>query len=179
MINLIPIAYLNEACFLSDNVDEKKYQMALKIAQMDLEDVLGVEFYEQIESQFDAETLSIDNDALYEGYIKDYLAWQTYLHYLKFANVEATPTGIRTFKDENSDLATDLQLYSVEKNVLDMANRYKYRMINFLKLEQSKDSTKYSLWTDQCKEQFSFGFSAIDKGSDALVSVNKTISTNE
>ena len=179
MIQLIPISYLNEECFLSENVDSKKYQMALKDSQMDLEDLLGPEFYEEIESQYDSETLSTDNDALYEGYIKDYLAWQTYFHYLKFANAEATPSGVREFNDENSSILTDVKMYSFEKNVREKATRYRHKLINFLKLEQSKDSTKYSLWTDNCKEEMSFAITAVDKSSDALFKVNKTIITNE
>jgi len=35
---LIPLSYLNEACFLSLNIDEKKFKMVLKIAQEDLRD---------------------------------------------------------------------------------------------------------------------------------------------
>jgi hypothetical protein len=179
MIPLIPIAYLNEECFLSLNTDDKKYTMALKDAQMDLEDILGSEFFDQIESQYDGDTLSTDNDALYEDYIKEYLAWQTYFHYLKFANADPTPSGVREFNDENSSILSDVKMYSFEKNVREKAVRYKHRMINFLKLEQSKDSTKYSLWEDTCKEEYSFAITAIDKGSDAMVRVNKAIDTNE
>jgi hypothetical protein len=179
MIKLIPYSYLNEVCLLSLNADDKKYNVALTQAQLDLEDVLGAEFYEEIEDQYDNETLSDDNDALYENYIKDFLAWQSYLHYLKFANLDATPTGIREFNDENSTIASDIKMYSLEKNVQMMAQRYKHRMINFLKLEQSKDSTKYSLWEDNCREEMSFAITAIDKGSDALFQVNKAINTNE
>jgi len=66
MINLIPLAYLNEVCFLSLNEDDKKYQIHLEEAQEDLSDLLGAEFYEEIETQYDAGTLTTDNDALYE-----------------------------------------------------------------------------------------------------------------
>ena len=65
MTNLIPLSYLNEACFLSLNIDAKKFQMVLKLAQEDLQDVLGTEFYEEIVSQYPS-SLSTDNEALYE-----------------------------------------------------------------------------------------------------------------
>ncbi len=178
MTDLIPIAYLNEVCFLSLNTDDKKYRMCLKMSQDHLKDDLGPEFYTQIESQFPS-TLSADNSTLYEGYIKDFLAWQTYFNYLKFANVEATPSGIRSFKDENSDIASDIQMYSLEKNVRTQADFYKYQMINFLKESQANDSTKYPLWENDCKEYMSFAITSVDRRSDALLRVNKSIATNE
>lgn len=181
MTNLIPLSYLNEACFLSLNVDEKKYSMVLKIAQEDLEDTIGGEFYEEIVAQYEAEpqTLSVANALLYEDYIKDYLAWQTYYHHLKFANSDSTPTGERKFNDENSELLSDIEMYSKEKNILSQVNRYKYRMINFLRLAQSKDSTAYPLFVDSCREYMSFSITSVDKNSDAMIRVNKSITTNE
>lgn len=181
MINLIPLSYLNEACFLSLNVDEKKYNMVLKLAQQDLKNVLGPEFYTEIETQYDAnpQTLTSDNIALYDNYIKDYLAWQTYFKYLKFANTDATPTGIREFNEENSSIASDIKMYSLEKNVLQTANDYKYSLINFLKESQANDAMKYPLWEDKCKDEMSFSITSVDKKSDALIRVNKSIITNE
>lgn len=179
MINLIPLAYLNESCFLSLNEDEKKYSMVLKLAQQDLKNELGPEFYSEIETQYNAETLTADNATLYESYIKDFLAWQTYFKYLKFANVNPTPTGIREFSDANSTVASDIKMYSLEKNVLQTANDYKYAMINFLNESQTNDSTKYPLWEKKCKEQMSFSITAVSKDDDALIRVNKSIITNE
>jgi hypothetical protein len=178
MTDLISIAYLNESCFLSLNTDDKKYRMCLKMSQDHLKDELGVEFYEEIEGQYPT-TLSADNSTLYENHIKDFLAWQTYFNYLKFSNVDATPTGIRVHKDENSDIASDIQMYSLEKNVKAQANFYKYQMINFLKESQANDSTKYPLWEDECKEQMSFAITSVDKNSDAMIRVNKAVTTNE
>jgi hypothetical protein len=179
MTALIPISYLNEACFLSLNDDEKKYNMVLKIAQDDLSDLLGSEFYDEIVAQFSANSFTSDNETLYEDYIKDFLAWQTYYKYLKFVNVSATPTGIRTFNDDNSSIANDVQMFSLEKNVLAEANKYKYKIVNFLNLAQSKDSSKYPLWSDGCREYMSFAITAIDKKSDAMIKVNRSIITNE
>lgn len=179
MTPLIPLSYLNEACFLSLNTDEKKYMMVLKMAQDDLKSVLSPEFYEQIESQYPL-SLSSDNDTLYNDYIKDYLAWQTYFYYLKFANVKDTPTGVREFNEDNSSIASDIKMYSLEKNVRERATHYKGEMISFLKLEQSKDSTKFPLWSDQCnKYGTSFAFTSVSKTPDTIVRVNQSITKNE
>lgn len=180
---LIPLSYLNEACFLSINVDEKKYKMVLKIAQEELQDLLGAEFYEEIETQYSptSDTLTTDNSALYEGYIKDFLAWATYYEYLRFSQFDSTATGLREHSDDNSTLIQDIKLHSQEKNVLRMVNRYKYKMQNFLKLSQEKDATKYPLYKGLCTEQFSFAISSVERDTkkDEIFSVNKSVTVNE
>ena len=179
MTNLIPLSYLNEACFLSLNIDAKKFQMVLKLAQEDLRDVLGTEFYDEIVSQYPS-SLSTDNAALYEDYLKDFLAWQTYLHHLKFSQSESTPTGERQFKDDNSELLAGVNLWSKEKNIQNTANRYKNKIVNYLREEQSKDSTKFPKWTKTYKPPLGFAISAITRGNmDAVISINKTQYRNE
>lgn len=177
MTALISLSYLNDACFLSLNVDDKKYNMVLKVAQDTLKEILGAEFYAQIESQYPNYTGN--NSTLYTNYIKDYLAWQTYYYYLKFANLDSTPTGIREFKDDNSDVLSDVKMYALEKNIMEMVNRYKGQMISFLRLEQEKDSTTFPLYIQKCDTSFNFAITPIDKKSDLLIKINKTIITNE
>lgn len=180
---LIPLNYLTEACFLSQNINEKEFKMNLKLAQEDLMDILGPEFYEEIEDQYNAngDTFTTDNSTLYENYLKDYLAWRTYSIYLGFSQSKSTPTGERQFLDENSTILDDVKFFSKEKNVNNRAERYKNKIINFLRLEQSKDSTKYPLWEDQCADQFGWGISSITRDSheDYVISINKAFKANE
>lgn len=178
---LIPIAYIQEQCLLSNNIDEKKFVVALEMAQEDLQDALGKEFFEEIQTQYSANTLSADNNAVYDDYIKKYLAWQSNYHFIGHAQEDSTPTGFRQHNDENSTLISDVALWGKEKKTLDRANKHKYRMINYLKLEQSKDSTKYPLYSASCKTSMSFAISAIDKDgrADSLLRVNKSIIDNE
>ena len=181
MINLIPLSYLNEACFLSLNTDSKKYQMLLKIAQDNLKQILGAEFYLQIETQYNTNptTLSTDNQALYDPYIMDYLAWRTYSEYMGFGNGDETPTGTRKFKDDNSDLLSDVEMYARQKNITSKVTFYRHSLINFIKETKANDSTKYPLYEEKCIEEFSFGITSAERGSDALLKVNKTIINNE
>lgn len=164
---------------MSPNTDSRKYQMALKLAQDSLRDVLGAEFYEQIESQYDADTLTTANDTLYEDYIKDFLAWHTYLAHLKFSQSDDTPTGRREFNDENSNILSDIKLTGLERNVSEQANTYKNALINYLKLQQDKDSTAFPLWSEPCQTVFSWGISAVNGSSDASFNVDKAVTTNE
>jgi hypothetical protein len=179
MKQLIPIAYLNEQCFLSVNTDDKKYKMAIAMSEDDLKDILGRSFFEQIQTQYDSDSFTTANDTLYEDYIKKYLAWQSFFNYTKFANVEATPTGIRQFIDENSTVADDIKMYSLEKNILERANKYKYDLVNFLKESRANDSTAYPLWNDGCRDYMSFAITAIDGCNNEIIKVNKAINTNE
>lgn len=180
---LIPLDYINEACFLSTNIDEKKIKPALIEAQMDLRDLLGAEFYTDIENQYSqlgiGESFTTDNATLYEDYIKDFLAWQSYFYSLGFSQTESTATGERTFKDENSELATDIQLFSKEKNIKRIAYKFKMAIINFLRLSQYNDSTKYTKWKDVCTDEFQFGISAIGREKDEIFAVNKAVTNNE
>jgi hypothetical protein len=178
---LIPIAYFKEECFISDNIDERKLRSHLNDAEQDLMELLGREFFEEIQTQYNAtpQTLTADNAALYEGYIKKVLAWQTYLYFLGFSNSDSTPSGEREFIDENSTVLNDVKMWSKEKNVRMKSERWRNRMINFLNESQSNDEDKYPLWEDSCKEVFSFGITAVDKNSDAMIRVNRSIQTNE
>lgn len=180
---LIPLDYLTEACFLSVNNPDKKYKMALKLAQDQLKSILGREFYEEIETQYDAQvdTLTTANDALYEGYIKDYLAWQTYLFYLAFSQADDTPTGLREFTEENSSLISDIKLSARERNIEAQMQFYKGAMINFLREAQANDSTAYPLWTYCTTTEMSWGISGVSLDGEAtrVFAVNKATISNQ
>lgn len=178
---LIPLDYLTEACFLSVNIDEKKFKMVLLLAQDQLKTLLGPEFYAQIETQYAAQsdTFTTANATLYEDYLKRYLAWQTYSFYNKFGQVDSTPTGIRQFKDENSDILGDIKMSAFENNVNKQAEYYKNEIINYLRLSQKNLSTAFPLWEDSCQEVMSWGISGVSAQSDAIFKVNKATITNE
>lgn len=184
---LMPLSYINEACFLSTNIDEKKIKPALAEAQMDLRAILGAEFYSEIETQYAPvnDTFSTANAALYEDYIKDYLAWTSYFYSLGLSQTESTPTGERSFKDDNSDLASDIQLFSKEKNIKRLAFKFKSAMIDYLKLNQHNYAMgvagyyAFAKWSEKCSTEFQFGISAIGREKDEIFAVNKAIITNE
>ena len=180
MTDLIDFSYLNDVCFLSLNTDDKKYRMALRMAQDNLKNILGRSFYQQIETQYGPpNTLIGDNLTLYTDYIKDYLAWDTYYNYMKFANMDATPTGFRSHDDENSTVLDDIKMVSLSRHVAAEANKKKYSLINFLKESRKNSSTIYPLWLNTCRTEMSFAITSIDKCSDAMIKVNKSITTQE
>jgi len=176
MIDLIPIAYLNEACFLSLNTDDKKYRMCLKMSQDDIKVLLGTAFYEEIETQYTDDNLTEANQKVYDT-LKDVLAWKTYFNYLKFANVDSTPTGMRIFSEENSSLASDVQMYSLEKNVRARAEQYTGVMLGILKSKPSD----YPLWSGCGKSNFGFAITSVSACDrvNRIINISKAIDRNE
>lgn len=184
---LIPLSYINEACAVSTNIDEKKLKPHLEEAQLDLLNILGAEFYEEIETQYSSsgDTLTAANNELYENYIKNFLAWQAYFYSLGFSQLESTPSGERSFSDENSELATDIQLYAKEKNIKAKAYKYQSAMIDFLRLQQTRYASgvsgayAFAKWTDNCRDQFQFGISGIGRQQTEIFAVNRAVKNNE
>ena len=148
------------------------------MAQRKLKTLISPEFYIELEGQFPS-TFTANNTALFDPYIKDFLAWDTYYNYLKFSNWDPTPTGLREFNDENSSVLSDVKMFSAEKNIQGESEAYRGEIVNFLRLEQSKDSTKYPLFNYACNNDFGFAITSIDKSSDVLIKVNKSIKNNE
>lgn len=178
MIYLIPIAYVNEVTTNSENIDEKKMKGNIEEAQSDLRELLGTEFYEQIETQYQS-SFSTANNTLYEDYIKQFLAWQAFYYSLGFSQAESTPTGLRQFNDENSTILEDIKLHDFEKNVRRRALRYRYDLINYMRRKQEEDSTNFPLWDDHCKEEFSFAITSVSRETDAIISINRVVKDNE
>lgn len=184
---LIPLSYINEVCAVSTNIDEKKLKPNLEEAQFDLLNALGPEFYEEIESQYavSGDTFTTANAELYENYIKNFLAWQAYFYSLGFSQLESTPSGERSFSDDNSELATDIQLYSKEKNIKAKAFKYKSAMIDFLRLHQYRfaqgvqGAYEFAKWEDKCRDEFQFGISGIGRGGGETFAVSKAVNSNE
>lgn len=177
MVSLLEISYLTEALMLSKNIDERKFKMALKIAQESLLATLGPEFYEQLVTQYSTNPVSFsaDNLALYENYVKDFLAWQTYVEFISFSQLDSTPTGFRQHVDDNSTIADDIKFFSLSKNVRIQADNYKNKMINYLKLSQERDSTKFSLWRCGPADTFAFGISSVSGCDQGVINIHKAI----
>ncbi len=157
MSKLITYQYLRQETDISQNVDNKSLDNPIKRAQDMLSFLFGKAFYEQIETQFDSNNLSTDNDALFDPYIKKFLAWQAYEFYLVKANVYETRTGFRQFTDENSEVASDVVMGNIIKDAKQWTQFYKGEMLSYIKQQQRIDSSKYPLYRD-CGDKVGSGF---------------------
>lgn len=178
---LIPLSYLTEACFLSENVTDKKYEMCIEMAEEDLEGILGSQLYQEIKLQYNNNTMSPDNDKLYEYAIKKYIAWRTYYHYLKFAQTDSTATGIRQFSEDNSSLIEDVKLYSLEKNVKARAGQFADRITTYIRTAKKNNTAAFPLFSECGRSNTSFSITSIAGHGKVhqVISINKSISSNE
>lgn len=167
MSKLITFAYLREETDISDQVDNKKLDNHIKHAQDRLRALICPAFYDQLVSQnaTTPKSFSADNLAFYTPYVQQFLAWQAYEFYIVKANTFETRIGVRVFREENSDPASD----KIMGEQIALAKRqtqfYKEEMINFLRTAKKNDSSKYPLYTlTGTKTTGSgFGISAVSK----------------
>jgi hypothetical protein len=108
--------------------------------------LIGTDFYNFLVGEypnFDATTLTF-----YDPYVKQFLAWQTYAYYIPKANVYETRTGVRVFKEANSEPASDVQMGALIRLANQQADFYKGAMINFLTNAQTLNSSAFPLYTE-------------------------------
>lgn len=179
---MIAVAYIQQTCFLSQNIPLEKLNIALEMAKDDLKEILGSSFYNELVSQYDSPPVpngfSTPNLAVYDPYIKRFLAWQAYFYFLIFGNQDSTPTGFRSFTDENSSILDDVSMYSLEKNVRGQAMKYRYKMIDFLNQAKKTDHTSYPYYHETCKTEFSFAITSVHGKDDTQFRVNRALNTN-
>ena len=186
MKNLIAFAYLREITDLGQEVDDKFLQPKLKMAQDQLKFLIGRNFYTDFLNAFTPNNASspftsADYQNFYDPYVKEFLAWQSYEYYLVKANLLHKRTGIRVFKEQDSEPATDKQMGQLLSTASQQVQSYKGVMINFLIEAQAIDSTKYPLYIDKWpgnKMGTSFGITAI-RGRDSRYSrINEKTTMN-
>lgn len=91
MISLLFIddVFLSENFPLPSNIERKNILTTIKIAQMDVVDLLGKCLYDHLEAQIDAEALTAAEEELYE-LCKMYLVFATAKQLMEFVAVERT-----------------------------------------------------------------------------------------
>jgi len=180
MNKLISYAYFKAETDISKVVDNDKLDNPLKNASDRLRALITPSFYDQLVSQYitNPQSFSVDNLAFYDPYVKQYLAWQAYEFYIVKANTYETRMGVRTFKEENSEAATDKIMGDQIALAKAQAEFYKNQMISFLRTAQRVDSTKYPLYTIKNCEPATggFGISAVSKIDTVNFSINRQIS---
>lgn len=157
MTKIITYAYFRSETDVSENVDDKTIDNPIKRAHEQLKFILGKAFYEQIVAQFVASSFSTDNDALYDPYIKKFLAWQAYEFYAIRANVYESRTGFRTFREDNSEVVSESTMANIINEAKHWTQYYKGEMLTFIKQQRRIDSSKYPLY-DDCHNKMGTGF---------------------
>lgn len=183
MSKLITYAYMKEETDIAQTVENTKLDNPIKNACDRLKFLIGVQFYNELVSQVitTPKTLSTDNLAFFDPYVKQFLAWQAYQFYISKANTYETRVGVRIFKEDNSDPASDKIMGEQIALAKQQLQIYKDGMINFLNSAQRVTSTKYPLYTNTCGNVVgsSFGISAVSRKSTVSFSINNSVTNQE
>ena len=178
MIKLITFSYLRKETGISPEIEDAVLDNPIKWAQDRLRFVLGRDFYDELYSQGTTTptAYSTDNAALFDPYIKQFLAWQAYELYITKANSYETRTGVRVFKEENSDPVGDQEMNARIQLAKQTAQMYKGEMVGYI-IQQQTGTTKYPLYTCQGQNFGSgFGISSVSKTNKINIKIDsKTI----
>ena len=184
MSKLITYAYMKEETDISQVLDPEKLDNPIKRAQSRLSALIGVEFYNELDAQNTGptKTFTPENLAFFDPCVKRYLAWQAYYLYLAGSNSFDTRTGRRTFKEDNSDPATD----KIMGELLSLANKdvliHQDNMINFLASAKKVSSAAYPLYTlSGCgtSQRTGFGITSVSKFPTTNYKIDRQVRTQE
>lgn len=178
MSKIITYQYVRMETDISQNVETAMLDNPIKWAQDQLEFLLGRELFDEIYAQAitNPTSFSAVNSALFDPYIKQFLAWTAYHDYICKANSYETRTGVRVFKEENSDPASDGMMNTRIKLAAQKVEFYKGRMISYI-LEQ-QNSGSFTTYKDCGKKLGSgFGITGVSRisTSEYELTKNKTL----
>lgn len=129
---LITYAYLTEETDLPSNIPNEDFEHKIYEAQEMLRADIGDEFYQDFLTNFKNNTLSTAYKSVFP-YIKQFVAWQTYEFWIAKANFNPTRSGMRVHTEENSVVASDIQMATLIKQAKLKSEYYKNLLIGYLK----------------------------------------------
>lgn len=183
MSNLISPAYIKKITGIADLIDDVELEIPLQRAQDRLSVLIGQSFFDQLMTQANTapQSFSTDNQAFFDPYVKEFIAWQAYEVYFPKSNTYQTRSGLRVFKEDNSDPASDKNLGEQLRLIKEDVKLKKEKLINFLRTQQRITSTKYPLFTNLMCGITGGGFSisAISKIDDVALKIQNTTVNQE
>lgn len=87
------------------------------------------------------------------------ISWFAYSEYINWANLNDTQTGIRKYKDENSEFATNEEMSALRKDIITKAEFYTREVIGFL----NDNLIDYPLYKPKCNSKPNFFIGSIGK----------------
>lgn len=128
---LITYAYLREEVDIPQNIPDAELEHPIYRGQEMLRMLMCDEFYQSFLAAYLAGTLTGVYATLYP-YVKQFVAWQSYEYWVVKANFKPTRSGFRVHTEENSVVATDIQMATLIKDAKQQAQYYKKLMIDFI-----------------------------------------------
>lgn len=128
---------------LENNVDDKLIsQTILMVQDIQLQQILGSDLYNEICTQINASTLSVANQTLLDEYIRDFIINATISEGAIVFNYRFSNKGVVTQNSENQQPVTQRELELIEQKWGRMAEFYAKRLSGYL----TQNSASYPLW---------------------------------
>lgn len=145
-ISIVTPEEVKEWVDLSLYVDADKLTRCIIIAQdRYVKPILCTDLFDELIAQIEGGTVTTDFQSLIDK-IVPYLSFRAYSRYLNGANIDSTEKGLRTWKEDNSDVITDRRLGELISQSDQDAMTYEHD----LKLFLSNNKACFSPFYDNC-----------------------------
>lgn len=161
---LINFAYLKKEVDIPQNIPDDELDHKIYRAQERLRMLMGDEFYQDFLTNYKNSTFSAAYNALYNPFVRQFIAWQANQYWTLEANFKPTRSGFRIHSEENSVAANEEQLSILLKDRKQQAEYYTHLLVDFL----NGNSTSYPLYRKNCGNKLtgnSFHISAVKNKS--------------
>lgn len=143
----ITYAYLKEECDIPQNLPDEELEHKIYRAQETLRMLMGDAFYQDYLTNYKANTLS-SAYLLIQPYINQYIAWQAHEFWVPKANFKVTRGGFRVHTEENSVVASDIQMATLIKDAKYQSQYYKNLFVDYL----NNHYAEYPLYEYSCRD---------------------------
>lgn len=143
---LITFAYLKQEVDIPQNIPDEELDHKVYRAQERLRMLMGDEFYQDFLTKYKAGPFSTAYNALYNPYVKQFVAWQACVYWTVEANFKPSRSGFRVYTEENSSVVTDVQLSIIIKDRKQQAEYYVKQLVDFME----NHSSDYPLYANKC-----------------------------
>lgn len=173
---LITFAYLKKEVDVPPSINPDEFDHKIYRAQERLRMLMGDEFYQDFLTVYKSTRVAFSGNtiyaALYDPYIKQFIAWQAFVYWTVEANLKPTNGGYRVVSEENSVAASDEQMTVLIKDRKQQAEYYTKLLVDYMK----NHYTDLPLYDNSCRSDLtgnSFHISAVKKNHDHNCKCNR------
>lgn len=142
---LVTYAYVKDEVDLPTNIPDQEFDKPITRAQEVLRMLIGEDFYQDFQTNYQANTLSAVYTTLFP-YIKQFLAWDANEKWTLKANFKPTRSGFRVHSEDSSTVASDAAMAAIYRDAKSQSQFYKNILLDFLK----DHSSDYPLYNQGC-----------------------------
>ncbi len=118
---------------MDGNLDSDKFIQFIDIAQeIHIQQILGTDLMEKLQSDITATTLTGNYETLVETYIKPCLCWYSFYEYIPFAPYTAANKGVFKHTSESAINPDPDEITSLQDAAKLKANYYHTRLVDYL-----------------------------------------------